>query len=74
MNINADAFLRGGTAPVNNTGMNRQYAWVFGSWHPGGAQFVMCDGAVKFMSQTIDYVNVFVPLNAASDGKSVQIP
>jgi prepilin-type N-terminal cleavage/methylation domain-containing protein/prepilin-type processing-associated H-X9-DG protein len=70
MNINADASIRAG-APANTTGLNRQYAWVFGSWHPGGAQFVLCDGSVKFMPQTIDYLNVFVPLNHPSDGKVV---
>jgi prepilin-type N-terminal cleavage/methylation domain-containing protein/prepilin-type processing-associated H-X9-DG protein len=69
-NINADASTRAG-APANTTGLNRQYAWVFGSWHPGGAQFVMCDGSVKFLSQTIDYLNVFVPLNAEADGRPI---
>jgi len=28
----------------------------FGSEHPGGAQFAMCDGAVKFVSENIDMV------------------
>jgi prepilin-type processing-associated H-X9-DG protein len=27
---------------------------AFGSNHPGGAHFVFCDGAVKFISETID--------------------
>lgn len=33
----------------------KTYAWVFGSLHPGGAQFVMCDGSVHFLAQTMDY-------------------
>jgi len=39
----------------NNNGTNQQYAWQYGSYHPGGAQFVMCDGAVKFIGQSINY-------------------
>jgi len=39
----------------SNNGTNQQYAWGFGSYHPGGAQFVMCDGAVKFISQSVAY-------------------
>jgi prepilin-type processing-associated H-X9-DG protein len=55
------------------TGYNRQYAWQFGSYHPNGAQFVMCDGAVKFINQNVDYDGaralggVFVWLNRPGD-------
>jgi prepilin-type N-terminal cleavage/methylation domain-containing protein len=40
-------------APTN---ANRplQYAWGFGSWHPGTTQFVMCDGSVRGISDTVD--------------------
>jgi prepilin-type N-terminal cleavage/methylation domain-containing protein len=67
-NVNADASTRAG-GPANTTGLNRQYAWVFGSWHPGGGQFVLCDASVKFISQTVDYLTVFQPMNTISDGK-----
>ena len=33
------------------------YAWVFSSYHPGGGQFVMGDGAVKFLSEQMEYRN-----------------
>jgi prepilin-type N-terminal cleavage/methylation domain-containing protein len=38
------------------TSVNRplQYAWGFGSWRPGTTQFVMCDGSVKGISNTVN--------------------
>ena len=54
-------------------GTNRQYAWQFGSYHSRGAQFLMCDGAVKFISENIEYDGgaddhgVFVWLNRPAD-------
>jgi prepilin-type N-terminal cleavage/methylation domain-containing protein/prepilin-type processing-associated H-X9-DG protein len=51
----------------NGDGTKRQYAWQWGSYHPGGAQFVYCDGSVKFHSETIDYYNVFIFLAYIND-------
>jgi prepilin-type N-terminal cleavage/methylation domain-containing protein/prepilin-type processing-associated H-X9-DG protein len=36
----------------------RQYAWGFGSGHAGGANFLMSDGAVAFLSESMDYINL----------------
>ncbi|HEX7377083.1 MAG TPA: DUF1559 domain-containing protein [Pirellulales bacterium] len=51
-----------------------QYAWQFGSYHPGGAQFVMCDGSVKFISADVDYYGVFLWMNRISDSHQVTLP
>jgi prepilin-type N-terminal cleavage/methylation domain-containing protein/prepilin-type processing-associated H-X9-DG protein len=46
------------------------YAWQFGSYHPGGANFLFCDGSVKFLSDNIDYVSVLQCL-ATPEGAEV---
>jgi len=74
--------VNGGTFPTgirygainfdnNNNGTGLQYAWQFGSHHVGGGQFLMGDGAVRFISENIDYFNTFVPLNRIKDGKVI---
>jgi len=53
-----------------NTGVNCVYAWVFSSNHTGGANFVMCDGSVRFLTQNIQYPN-FYAMNTKAGGEII---
>jgi hypothetical protein len=48
-------------------GLKRQYAWQFGSYHPGGSQYVLGDGSVKFIGDNVEYDGVFISINRPSD-------
>ena len=50
-----------------------QYAWGFGSWHTGGANFLFCDGGVRFIPDNISFP-LFQALNTSNDGQVVNIP
>jgi prepilin-type N-terminal cleavage/methylation domain-containing protein/prepilin-type processing-associated H-X9-DG protein len=45
----------------------------FMSRHPGGANFALCDGTVRFVSDTIDLFTYRMLANMA-DGEAVQVP
>jgi prepilin-type N-terminal cleavage/methylation domain-containing protein/prepilin-type processing-associated H-X9-DG protein len=45
----------------------------FKSMHPGGANFVLGDGSVRFFQQTMDY-RVFTGLGSRAGGEAVQAP
>ncbi len=45
----------------------------FGSQHPGGAQFVMCDGSTQFVNDAIDTA-IYANLGNRRDGETVAFP
>jgi prepilin-type N-terminal cleavage/methylation domain-containing protein/prepilin-type processing-associated H-X9-DG protein len=50
-----------------------QYAWGFGSWHSGGANFVFCDGSVHFLPDSMSFP-VFQALCSSNGGEVVSLP
>ena len=72
--------INGTTIPLNtfeetDEGVdNRWYTGCgFKSRHPGGANFVMCDGSVHFVSDTIDY-RMYNELGTRAGGEVVETP
>ncbi|HBN74432.1 MAG TPA: prepilin-type cleavage/methylation domain-containing protein [Planctomycetaceae bacterium] len=53
---------------LNGTGHNGR---AFSSPHPGGVQFVLGDGSVRFISENIDHANLIVNLANRNDGNVV---
>ena len=50
--------------------MAATYVGGFGSRHPGGANFVFCDGSLHFLKQTI-HPEVFRRLGHRADGELI---
>jgi prepilin-type N-terminal cleavage/methylation domain-containing protein/prepilin-type processing-associated H-X9-DG protein len=63
-----------GPCPGQATGVNQcQAPWGYGSWHPGGANFVYCDGSVHFLSDNTSPL-VLYSLGTYKGGEVVQSP
>jgi prepilin-type processing-associated H-X9-DG protein len=43
------------------------------SYHPGGANFALADGSVRFAPETID-ANVWTAVGTRDGGESVELP
>ncbi|MER3414703.1 MAG: prepilin-type cleavage/methylation domain-containing protein [Gemmataceae bacterium] len=52
---------------------NLQYAWGFGSWHSGGANFLFGDGSVRFLPDTMDFA-LFQALNSINGQEPIAAP
>jgi prepilin-type N-terminal cleavage/methylation domain-containing protein/prepilin-type processing-associated H-X9-DG protein len=59
----------GGSTDPNFNPLNT-YTRLFGSFHPGGCHFAMCDGSVHFVSENIDLVT-YEHLGIRDDGKMI---
>jgi prepilin-type N-terminal cleavage/methylation domain-containing protein/prepilin-type processing-associated H-X9-DG protein len=62
-----------GSYPPSSPIYKLQYAWGFGSWHTGGANFVMCDGSVHFLPDGMSFP-VFQALCSINGGEVVSLP
>ncbi len=49
---------------------NQFYIWGFKSWHPGGANFSMADGSVKFIKQSV-HPRVYNQIGTRNKGEIV---
>jgi prepilin-type N-terminal cleavage/methylation domain-containing protein/prepilin-type processing-associated H-X9-DG protein len=65
------------TAWNNADSCNHWRNWTtsqgFKSFHPGGAQFVLADGSVQYLSQTVDY-RTYQALGCRRDGQAISLP
>ena len=71
---NTDAGWDAASAPAGKNGCNQfqniQTSQGFKSRHVGGAQFLMCDGSVRFISENLDYLT-YQRLGDRRDGQVV---
>lgn len=77
VNYNTCRGEAGGSPATGARTCNSFDVWMtsqgFKSKHTGGAQFVLCDGSVHFVSQSVDY-QTYQILGARADGQVASIP
>ena len=56
-----------GSTPEPPANILNFYTRLFGSFHPGGCHFTMCDGSVHFISENVD-LNIYHNLSQRADG------
>lgn len=57
---------------INGPGGDQPCKRAWGSFHPGGVQFVLCDGSVHFVSRLID-MNLFTELATIDGGEPASL-
>jgi len=57
-------------SPPNQAYSNWNISWGFKSRHSGGANFLLGDGSVRFLSQTID-MRTYIYLGTRNDGQAI---
>jgi prepilin-type N-terminal cleavage/methylation domain-containing protein/prepilin-type processing-associated H-X9-DG protein len=59
--------------PLCTNPNNWNLSWGFRSQHPGGAQFLLVDGSVRFIPESVDY-QTYQRLGGRADGKPFAMP
>lgn len=70
LNLNAEETCWYGINGNNTGGVSRGQTTGFGSMHPGGANFLLGDGSVRFLSNNID-VSTYRNLGRIADGNPI---
>jgi prepilin-type N-terminal cleavage/methylation domain-containing protein/prepilin-type processing-associated H-X9-DG protein len=69
-NMGATFRIMNSSYPINSVASDQ----AFGSQHPGGANFVLADGSVKFLTTGIDYTVVYPGLGSRNGGEVFSMP
>jgi prepilin-type N-terminal cleavage/methylation domain-containing protein/prepilin-type processing-associated H-X9-DG protein len=62
-----------GPYPSSDPHYYLQYAWGFGSWHAGGANFVLGDGSVRFLPDAMSF-SIFKAMCSIQGNEVISLP